>query len=192
MRGAALALLLAVASTSCGGGGGDGEAAGSRRTTTSAGRVTTTTDPSATPADESSPTTAGASGPGTPTTVAGGTAAGNGGRIARPPEFEAQLARECLHAGDEQTLTVTDAAADRPVLYSSKYSDGSTVLSDGYDTGDGNGTTDADGGFQTTWIVPPTAPSGQATLTVAVWADYDENPQARQLPFTIKPAGQAC
>lgn len=81
-----------------------------------------------------------------------------------------RLDRSCVRQGvqaDVQGLTVRTSPGG-PVGYTTIYSDGSSQLDSerGYKSGGGGGFAENDGTFRQTWIVPPQAPRGKATVRV--------------------------
>jgi hypothetical protein len=101
------------------------------------------------------------------------------------------LERNCVHRGDAdepQTLTV-DSAPGETVGYSTYYSDYSSELNrPDYTTGFGYGPAGPDGKYRATWVVPPTAPPGRATVQV-VATDMEDTESAS---FIVVEQGQAC
>jgi len=152
-------LLLAAA---CG--GGSPKASGTIPATTSP--TSSTTPGAGSPSGTTSPKTPPSTVSPKPTQgkpTARGTS--TGGSVAR-------LDRTCVRRGvDLQGLTLTTSPGSS-VAYSTKYSDGSDVVSNPNGGGYGYGTADSAGHWRTTWTVPATAPTGLATVTVTTVKGY--------------------
>jgi hypothetical protein len=104
------------------------------------------------------------------TTTGAGSDASDGSDSSSSGEVPATatLARACARAGvpgDAQTLTVSGAAPDELVGYSTAYSDHSNELTNpSYTSGYGYGPAGADGVYRATWTVPANAPAGTAMV----------------------------
>ena len=88
------------------------------------------------------------------------------------PHATASLNRTCARRGiDPVTLTV-HTEANGVAGYSTEYSDQSNSLSNkSYKTGDGYGRAGPDGVYTATWVVPATAPAGDAIVHVVAVSD---------------------
>ena len=97
----------------------------------------------------------------------------------------ATIDKQCVHRGtatDMQGFTAHLAARD-VIGYDTVYSDNSTEASNHtYTTGYGYGKADDNGVYRATWVVPATAPPGQATLYVL----YSAKQQPIALPFDCR------
>ena len=89
-----------------------------------------------------------------------------------PPHATASLNRTCVRRGiDPLTLTV-HTEPNQVAGYSTEYSDQSNSLSNkSYKSGDGYGKAGPDGTYTPTWVVPATAPAGEAILRVLAISD---------------------
>ncbi len=98
--------------------------------------------------------------------------------------------RPCVHRGASEPQGITvHMTSNSTVGYDTVYSDNSTEMSNKtYKTGYGYGKSDGNGTYHTTWVVPPTAPLGKATVYVLTSADKPPLP----LPFNIVAATEKC
>lgn len=195
----ATALVLGTALLSACGGSDDGSA---RDTSTSAAPTSTVAaGTEAAPGSDARGGSAGGTtgaGPGGTSGAregsadAGGGAGGANAEAAAKPELALRigLLDECVRPGGQQTITVSTEPGIS-VGFSAKYADGKTGMDPGYYGGTGAGKTDAEGHYESTWQVAPTAPPGQVTVTVMA-AHPSYKTTRREVTFKVSDAAGKC
>lgn len=104
-----------------------------------------------------------------------------------PLRISAELDSTCVAHGEKQSVTVKTNYSNAVVAHDVKYSDNTYA---GPGQGGGGGRTDSDGEYSATWVVPPTAPTGQTTVLVA--ADNGSGARAVQELFTVRTPTGSC
>jgi len=104
----------------------------------------------------------------------------------------AKLDKACVRRGDHddrQGITIkTDPGG--PASYQTVYSDGSSIIErpDYSSGGQNGGFADSSGTYRDTWVVPPSAPLGRATVRAVVAGRSG----TIDLPFTIVASSSSC
>jgi hypothetical protein len=152
--------------------GGDG----ARPRANPTGTGTTSGSPSPGATGTGGPTTSGTNKPSTKPPTSSGTTSPRPTGTATGPERSASLDKTCVRRGandDRQGLTLRTTPGG-PYGYATVYSDGSDITTNkeyepdgnGPIGGQGGGFADSAGDARQQWVVPPTAPLGEATVKV--------------------------
>jgi hypothetical protein len=180
--------ILAVVATACGGGQKPkvrtlpAEAASASQvesTTTTAVAAKTATKPAvhnATPALASTATP---------------TPASNDGQVVSMPSwFTVTVDKSCVHAQDTQTFTVHGGMPGQLLIYDTAYANGTDNYTSHYGTGSGQAKFDANGNYNTSFVLAGNVPSGTTYLSVAT-SKGGQIVQGRTT-FLIKPVTDHC